>query len=58
MLDLERSLRQEELYELGTAVALAFNDPEGLEAFRPKRKATVDWDKLPAMLRPVRNNGS
>lgn len=48
--DLHARTTGRDLYNLGTAVALAFSDPKELKAFI-REQITIDMDKLPAMLR-------
>lgn len=50
LIELHARTTGRDLFNLGTAVALAFSDPQGLKEFI-KEQTKIDLDKLPAMLR-------
>lgn len=51
-----------ELYQLGSVIAVAFNDPKELKKLDPAKQAAyraveqMDMSQIPAMLRPVKRH--
>lgn len=50
LVDMHHRAQQREMYDLGVALSYAYHKPENLKQLLPKKE--IDWDSLPAMLRP------
>ncbi len=50
LIDLHKRTRSRDLFDMGTAVSLAFNDPPSLKKLLDET-SEVDYDSLPAMLK-------